>query len=78
MLAQNCSKGINLKLIYNLELHIRTFAIFSFKNLLEPKRMQIFPLKLQYQNVLSHLIKNNSVEAYEFHLILNSNLPYTL
>ena len=33
-------------------------------SLLEPKRMQVFPLKLQYQKVSSYLFKKKSVEAY--------------
>ena len=40
--------------------------------------MQVFPLELQYQNVLSGLFKNKSVEAYLFHLISYSNFRYTL
>ena len=49
-----------------------------FENFLEPKRMQVFPLKLQNQNVLSDFFKYKIVEAYEFHLISNSNVRYTL
>ena len=33
------------------------------ENLLEPKRTQVFQLKLPYQNVLSDLFKNKSVKA---------------
>ena len=46
--------------------------------LFEPKRTQVFPLKLQSQNVLSDFFENKSVEAYEFHLISNSSVQYTL
>ena len=49
-----------------------------FENLLEPKRMQVFPLKLQYLNELSDFLKKKSVEAYEFHLMSNSNVQFTL
>ena len=34
--------------------------------------MQVFPLNLQYQKVLSDFFENKSVEAYEFHLMSNS------
>ena len=78
MHAQNSSKGIKLKPIDNLELHKCSSATFCFESLLEPKRMQLFPLKSQYQNVLSDFFKKKSVEAYEFHLISNSNVRYTL
>ena len=40
--------------------------------------MQVFPLILQYQNVLGDLYKKKSVEAYEFHLMSNSILRSTL
>ena len=33
--------------------------------------MQVFPLNLQYQKVLSDFFKKNSVKAYEFHLMSN-------
>ena len=78
MHTRNSSKGMNLKPIHDLELHLRTFAKTFFENLLEPERMRIFPLKLQYQNVISDCFKNKSVEAYEFHLISNSNVRYIL
>ena len=68
MHAQNSSKGINLKPIYNLELYISIFVKKKIENLLEPKRMQLFALKLQYRNVLSDFFKKKSVEPYEFWL----------
>ena len=40
-----------------------------FKNYLEPKRIQLIPLKLQYQKSLSDFSKKKMVEAYEFHLM---------
>ena len=46
MLANSSSKGIYLTPIYNLEIYIRTFAIFL---IIMPKRMQVFPIKIQYQ-----------------------------
>ena len=48
-----------------------------FENLLEPKRMQVFPLKLRYQYVLSDFLRKKSIEAYEFHLLSNSNVRHT-
>ena len=49
-----------------------------FENLLRPKRMQVFTLKLQYQNELSDFLKRKTVDAYEFHLMSNSNVQLTL
>ena len=49
-----------------------------FKNLPEPKRMQVFPLNIQYQKVLSDFFKKKSVEACEFHLKSNSIVKSTL
>ena len=57
--------------IYNLELYILTFAKVFFK-LLEPKRMQVFPLKLQYQNILIDLFKQRSLKTYDFYMMSNS------
>ena len=40
--------------------------------------MQVLPLKLQYQQVLSDFFKKKSVEAYEFNLVSNSTMRFTL
>ena len=68
--AQNCSKGVNLKPIH--------ICKNLFENLLEPKRMQVFPFKLQYQKKLTDFFKNKTVKASENHLISNSNVRRTL
>ena len=44
------------------------------KNLLEPKRLHVFPLNLQYQKVLGEFFKKKSLKVYDFHMILNSNV----
>ena len=49
MHGQCSSKGIYLTHVYKLELHIRTLAKISLKKLLEPERMQVFPLNSQFQ-----------------------------
>ena len=41
------------------------------KNPPEHKRMQVFPLKLQYQKVLSGFFKKKSAEAYEIQFMSN-------
>ena len=64
--------------VHNLEIFIHTFAKAFFKNLLEPKRMQVFLLKLQYQKVLRDFFKRKSVEASEFHLRSNCIVRSTL
>ena len=48
-----------------------------FDNYLEAKRIQVFPLNLQYQKVLSDFFKKKSVEAYEFRLMWNSIVQST-
>ena len=64
--------------MYNLEICIRTLVEEFLENLLEPKRMQVFPIKLQYQKVLNDLFKKKSVKAYEIHLMSNSTVRSTL
>ena len=58
--------------IYNLEPYIRTFAKKKIENLLEPKRMHVFPLKLQTQKKLSDFFKKKSIEAIVFHVTSNT------
>ena len=64
-------------LIYNLELHKRTFANF-FRKLFEPKHVQVFPLKIQYLKEVSDFFRKKSEEAYEFHMISNSTVRSTV
>ena len=49
-----------------------------FENVLGPKRMHVFPLKLQCQKVIGDFFKKKSVEAYELHLMSNSIVLSTL
>ena len=49
-----------------------------FENLLKPKRMQVFPLNLQYQNEMSDFYEKKRVKAYEVHLMSKSNMRFTL
>ena len=38
----------------------------------EPKRMQVFKLKLQYQKELSNFFKKESVIPYDVHMMSNT------
>ena len=77
--AQCSSKGIFLTPMYNLELYIRTiWKKKTFTSLLELKRMQVFPLKMQYHKALSEFFKNKSVKAYEILIRSKSTNPTTL
>ena len=49
-----------------------------FEKFLEPKRMQIFPLKLQFQKPLSDFFKNRSEIVYEFHMMLDTTVRSNL
>ena len=69
--------GLHLKHINNLQLHIRTFVKFFFK-LLEPKRFQVFPSKLQYKKVIRIFFKKKSAKRYEFYMMSNSTVRSTL
>ena len=68
--------------IFNAYLQFRalyTYTCENFsENLLEPKRMQVLPLKLQYQKKMIGLFKKKSIEAYEFHLPSNIIVRPTL
>ena len=64
MHALTSIKGTYLTPIYNLESYIRTLA-----KVFEPKRMQVFPLKLQYQKLLRYFFKIRSLTPCEFHII---------
>ena len=69
--AYSSSTGIYLTPIYILERYIRAFAKVFLKNLLGPKRMQFFSLKVQYQKVLIIFFKNKTVKAHEIHMMSN-------
>ena len=64
--------------MHNLELNIRTIGKTFSKNFLEPKRIQVFPLKIQCQKKSSDFFKKKSIEAYEFHLTSNAIVRTTL
>ena len=68
MYTKNYSKGVYLPAMHNLELYIRTF-VRVFKTLFEPKRRQVFSLKILYQKVLSDFHKKKSVITYDFHIM---------
>ena len=57
MHAHNSSKGIKLN-AYPQFRTLYTYISETFlKNILEPKHMQVFPLKLQHQKVLGDFFK---------------------
>ena len=65
----NSSKGIYLTPIYSLELYLGKYAKKN-KKFLEPKRTQVFPLKIQYQKELIDFFK-------KVHMMSNSIVQFT-
>ena len=67
---------------FNVYIQFRTFDTYIcenfFENLLELKRMQVFPLKLQYQKKINDFFKKKSIETYEFNLTSNAIVRSTL
>ena len=70
--------------IFNAYIQSRTLYTYLrecfTKKLLEPKRMQVVPLKIQYKKYQPTSLKEKkrSVIAYEFHMMSDYNVRYTL
>ena len=61
--------------IFNAHKQFRTLNTYIrenfFKNFLEAKHLQVFPLNLHYNKVSSDFFKKKSVEVFELHLKSN-------